>query len=210
MWFRVLATCYGVDGRRLRDGGPRGSSWWREIASIREGVGEPGGGWFGEHVAQYSDMWQWQPDPDTDYTVRGAYQLLTTLDSVTIDNVEHLIWHPRVPLKVSIFAWRLLRDRQSRPITFISCSFFGSLWALVCTWIDISSTSSTTIQDHFDQFTYSAGGSRARRSFLQLIWLVSIWVIWTERNHRLFRGSTSIPHQLLDKIKLFLVEDEEC
>ncbi|GAU49599.1 hypothetical protein TSUD_407640 [Trifolium subterraneum] len=36
-WFRVLAARYGMDGGRLRDGGRRGSSWWREIMRIREG-----------------------------------------------------------------------------------------------------------------------------------------------------------------------------
>ncbi|CAJ2632137.1 unnamed protein product [Trifolium pratense] len=177
-----------------------------------------------------SDMWWWQPDPDTGYTVRGVYQLLTTRDSVIMDDPEHLIWHPQVPLKVSIFVWRLLRDRlptksnlitrgilsssaqlcvagcgeaESANYLFISCSFFGSIWALVCTWIDIPLTNSSTIRDHFVHFTSSAGGSRARRSFLQLVWLVSVWVIWTERNHRLFRGSTSTSHQLLDKMNLF-------
>ncbi|PNX91700.1 kinesin-like protein, partial [Trifolium pratense] len=313
LWFRVLAARYGVEGGRLRDGGRRGSSWWREIARIREGVGEPGGRWFGEHVvrrvgdgsdtlfwtdpwldetplcerfgrlyvlsetksftvaemftlgwgldgaawvwrrqlrvweeemlgecqtllsnislqAQITDRWQWQPDPDSGYTVRGAYELLTTFDSVTVDDAENLIWHSQVPLKVSIFAWRLLRDRlptksnlvsrgilssaahlcisgcgeaESAHHLFISCSCFGSLWALVCSWIGVPLTSSTTIRDHFVQFTYLAGGSRARRSFLQLIWLASVWVIWTERNHRLFTGSTSTISQLLDKIKLF-------
>ncbi|PNX67361.1 heat shock protein, partial [Trifolium pratense] len=49
--------------------------------------------------AQLSDRWQWQPDPDTGYTVRGVYQLLTTRDSVTMDDADHLIWHPQVPLK---------------------------------------------------------------------------------------------------------------
>ncbi|CAJ2673841.1 unnamed protein product [Trifolium pratense] len=168
--------------------------------------------WLGEAASalcckvlgtQESDRWRWQPDPDTGYTV---------------------------PLKVSIFAWRLLRDRlptKSNLVTrgilsspaqlcvagcgevesahhlFISCSFFGSLWALVCTWIDIPLTDSSTVRDHFAHFTSSGGGSRTRRSFLQLIWLVSVWVIWTERNHRLFRGSTSTSIQLLDKIKLF-------
>ncbi|GAU10440.1 hypothetical protein TSUD_422840, partial [Trifolium subterraneum] len=60
---------------------------------------------------QSPDRWQWQPDPVIGYTVRGAYQLLTAQDSVTMDDAEKLIWHPQVPLKVSIFAWRLLRDR---------------------------------------------------------------------------------------------------
>ncbi|CAJ2630083.1 unnamed protein product [Trifolium pratense] len=313
MWFRVLAARYGMERGRLRDGGRKGSTWWREIVSIREGVGVPEGRWFGDHVvrrvgdgvdtffwtdtwldetplserfgrlfelaetklvtvsemfhrgwgtdgaawvwrrqlraweeemlgecqsllsnislqAQSSDRWQWQPDPDTGFTVRGAYQLLTTIHSVTLDEADHLIWHPQVPLKVSILAWRLLRDRlptKSNLVTrgiissaaylcvsgcgavesahhlFISCSTFGSLWDLVRTWIGISPVVSTSIRDHFVQFTLSAGGSRARRSFLQLIWLASVWVVWTERNHRLFRGSVSTTYQLLDKIKLF-------
>ncbi|PNX63536.1 cysteine-rich receptor-like protein kinase, partial [Trifolium pratense] len=75
---------------------------------------EWGDGWGGFGVAeeaQSSDRWQWQLDPDIGYTVRGAYQLLmTTIDLVIMDDAVHLIWHPRVPLKVSVFSWRLLRD----------------------------------------------------------------------------------------------------
>ncbi|PNX95466.1 cysteine-rich receptor-like protein kinase [Trifolium pratense] len=172
------------------EGERRGSLWWREIASIREGGGAVGGRWIGDHVvrrvgngadtffwtdpwldgvplcerfgrlfvlgaetkprtvvemfslgwgtegttwvwqrqlracqsllsnfsfqAQSSDRWQWQPDPDTSYIVRGAYHLLTTLDSITLDEADHLIWHPQVPLKVSIFASRLLCDDDSQ------------------------------------------------------------------------------------------------
>ncbi|KAK2406681.1 hypothetical protein QL285_042386 [Trifolium repens] len=61
--------------------------------------------------AQSSDVWRWQPDPDTGYSVRGAYQLLTSQDSFTLGAAEDLVWHKQVPLKVSIFVWRLLRDR---------------------------------------------------------------------------------------------------
>ncbi|MCI70793.1 O-acyltransferase WSD1, partial [Trifolium medium] len=50
------------------------------------------------------DRWQWQPDPDTRYSVRSAYQLLTSQDSVTLDAAKGLIWHTQVPLKVFIFA----------------------------------------------------------------------------------------------------------
>ncbi|GAU47555.1 hypothetical protein TSUD_284220 [Trifolium subterraneum] len=55
--------------------------------------------------------WQWQPDLDDGYTVRGAYHLLTEQEAVPLDAAAGLIWHPQVPLKVSILAWRLLRDR---------------------------------------------------------------------------------------------------
>ncbi|XP_024636496.1 uncharacterized protein [Medicago truncatula] len=45
------------------------------------------------------------------YTVSNAYQLLTSQDSPQVDSVEALVWYIHVPIKVSIFAWRLLRDR---------------------------------------------------------------------------------------------------
>ncbi|MCH94868.1 kinesin-like protein [Trifolium medium] len=178
--------------------------------------------------AQSSDRWQWRPDSYKSYTVRDAYQILTSQDSVTLDDAEELIWHTQVPLKVSIFAWRLLPDRlltktnlvtrgilsseahycafgcgavESAHHLFLSCGTFGSLWSIVHSWIGFSSVESHTLSDHFVQFTYSAGGHRARRSFLQLIWLV--WVVWNERNHRLFRGSAHSLQQLLDKIKIF-------
>ncbi|MCI41572.1 hypothetical protein A2U01_0062805, partial [Trifolium medium] len=33
-----------------------------------------------------SNRWQWQSDPDKGYTVRGAFQLLTSQDAVTLDD----------------------------------------------------------------------------------------------------------------------------
>ncbi|GAU38578.1 hypothetical protein TSUD_322550 [Trifolium subterraneum] len=85
-----------------------------EIVRIRDGVDGLGGGWCGDCVlkkARSPDLWQWQPDPVRGYSVWGGYQILTSqlVDSLGI--VDDLIWHKQVPLKVSIFSWRLLRDR---------------------------------------------------------------------------------------------------
>ncbi|GAU17681.1 hypothetical protein TSUD_07430 [Trifolium subterraneum] len=54
--------------------------------------------------AQSSDRWQWRPDPDIGYNVRGTYELLTSQVSATTNDAEQLIWHSQVSLKVSIFA----------------------------------------------------------------------------------------------------------
>jgi hypothetical protein len=114
----------------------------------------------------------------------------------TLGAAEDLMWHKQLPLKVSIFVCRLLRNRlptktnlvtrgiispehhfcmagcggiESAQHLFLSCSTFGSLWPLVRSWIDFSAVGAQTIFDHFVQFTHLAGGLRARRSFLQLI-----------------------------------------
>ncbi|GAU44198.1 hypothetical protein TSUD_373340 [Trifolium subterraneum] len=68
----------------------------------------------------------WQPDLEKGYFVRGAYQLLTSHDSVSTDVAEELIWHTQVPLKVSIFAWRLLRDRLPTKANLVTRGIISS------------------------------------------------------------------------------------
>ena len=57
------------------------------------------------------NKWVWLPDPSGGYTVRGAYDLLTSQEPIGEDAALDLVWHNQVRLKVSVFAWRLIRDR---------------------------------------------------------------------------------------------------
>jgi hypothetical protein len=43
---------YGEEDGRLEVGGRSVSSWWREIAKIRDDVGVEEGGWFTERVSR--------------------------------------------------------------------------------------------------------------------------------------------------------------
>ena len=52
LWFKVLSSRYGEEGGCIRDGGRRGSVWWREIVRIQEGIGVEGGSWFKESVTK--------------------------------------------------------------------------------------------------------------------------------------------------------------
>jgi len=259
IWYRVLVARYGEEAGRLEVGGRSVSSWWREIAKIRDGNGVAGGRWFDDRVARrvgdgsntlfwydrwigdlplcrrfnrlfglalnklstvsdmytlgwevggdawswrrpllawekemlgecrlilnnfvvhtdVSDRWQWTPDIAGGYTVRGAYQILTFQGAPLINVTEDLVWHKQVPLKVSILAWRLLRDRlptktnllrrgilPSEAITcvagcgndesahhlFLHCELFGSLWQHIRNWIGISGVDPFTLHDHF-------------------------------------------------------------
>jgi len=174
------------------------------------------------------DVWQWQPDSNDGYSVRGVYDMLTTKEMLLGGQCDYLVWHKQVPLKVSIFAWRLLRDRLptksnlvSRGILdveaslcvsgcgnvedarhlFLECSCFGSLWPLVRSWIGFDGDDHCDILNHCAQFSYYTGGLKSRRSFLQLIWLLTMWVICNERNNRLFKQKENSIAHLLDKVK---------
>jgi hypothetical protein len=145
-----------------------------------------------------------------------------------MDGALDLAWHHQVPLKVSIFAWWLLRDRlptranlaargilqteaalcaagcgqvETADHLFMSCSSFVSLWQLVRHWIGFAGADTNNVVDHFVQFIRMTGAGKAKRSFLQLIWLLVTWVLWNERNNRLFNNVITDVPKLLDKIK---------
>jgi hypothetical protein len=92
---------------------------------------------------------------------------------------------------------------ESTQHLFMPCSIFGSLWPVIRSWIGLSSVDPQNMSNHFLQFTFSSSGIRAQRSFLQLIRLLCVWVIWNERNQRLFRNSELSITQMLEKVKLY-------
>ena len=59
------------------------------------------------------DRWRWSLDPIHDYSVKGVYTYLSTADVLEDLGVSVFegVWQKQVPLKVSVFAWRLLRNR---------------------------------------------------------------------------------------------------
>lgn len=58
-----------------------------------------------------SDRWIWSPERDGRYHVCGVYVILTREISDQDVVSPEFIWHQSIPLKVSLFMWRLSRNR---------------------------------------------------------------------------------------------------
>ncbi|GAU32175.1 hypothetical protein TSUD_68460 [Trifolium subterraneum] len=263
----VLAARYGIDRGRLREGGRSGSSWWREIARIRDGVADIGGGWFGESVVRkvgdevetffWTDPWLdgiplcerfqrlFDLSVNKSSTVAECFslgwgvggevwawrrQLWAWEEELVVEcqallhnfvlqdqSIDMWLWRPDpipgLPTKDNLAHRGIITAEaqscvagcgalESAQHLFISCSTFGSLWMLVRSWLGVSLADPLDLTGHFSQFTFSSGSARARRSFLQLIWLLCVWTIWKERNNRLFRNSEQSVSQLMDQVKL--------
>ena len=162
------------------------------------------------------------------FTVRSAYKFLSfrpPLDSLV---AATSLWHKDVLLKVVLFAWRLFHDRlstkdnllyrgvidqasrmcvarcdsmESSNHLFLHCKNFGSVWYLIYRWLGISAAVPCYVPDHFNQFSYSGGISKVRRSILHVIWFSTVWEIWNERNNKLFNVKECLVPQVVDKIK---------
>jgi len=140
-----------------------------------------------------------------------------------------LLWRKDIPLKASLFARRLFRNRLPTKVNlfrrgvihievrscvngcgsietsdhlFLLCNQFGMVWFLVRQWKGIYTTDPLTLVDHFIQFGTSAGYTKVRCSFMHLISFATPWVIWKERNDKIFRTKQSSFSQLLENIRL--------
>jgi len=69
-------------------------------------------------------------------------------------------------------------------------------------WLGISSVLPGELRHHFLHFIHMAGMPRFTYRFLRIIWFASAWVIWKERNNRVFNNAASNPVVLLEKVKL--------
>ncbi|XP_024628617.1 uncharacterized protein [Medicago truncatula] len=84
----------------------------------------------------------------------------------------------------------------------VSCPIFRELWSHVRAWVGICGADPLYVSDHFLQFTYLAGGAKSRHSFMQLLWLLYVWVLWTVRNNSQFNNTEISINQMVDKVKM--------
>ncbi|GAU25000.1 hypothetical protein TSUD_292110 [Trifolium subterraneum] len=149
LWFRVLAARYGLERGRLCAGGTRGrlcsgnTLGGRRLFDLAKNktvlVAEMSSlGW-----GSGGEAWVWRRP------LRAWEEEMLR---------ERLVWHPQVPLKVFILAWRLLCDRLPTkrnlitrgilPAAFVDSFFFGDsadssrsfrLVYYVGRWIPVSS-----------------------------------------------------------------------
>ena len=175
------------------------------------------------------DTWRWHLDPVHGYSMRESYRFISNtadkLERTGVEDVRHML----IPSKVSLLVLRLLRNRVPTkdnlvhrgimPATdmacvagcdlhetvdhlFLHCTFSSALWYQVWQWFRIFLVHAGELRQHFLQFTKMAGLPRHSHFYFKIIWFVTVWVIWKERNNKVFKHTVSTPYHLLEKVKL--------
>ncbi|RHN45445.1 putative reverse transcriptase zinc-binding domain-containing protein [Medicago truncatula] len=143
-----------------------------------------------------NDKWRWLLDPVNGYSVKVFYRYITSTGHISDRSLVDDVWHKHIPSKVSLFVWRLLRNRlptkdnlvhrgvllatnaacvcgcvdsESTTHLFLHCNVFCSLWSLVRNWLGIPSMSSGELRTHFIQFAKMVGMPRVSHLYFRLI-----------------------------------------
>ncbi|KAL5184931.1 Kinesin-like protein KIN-7O [Glycine soja] len=158
------------------------------------------------------------------YSTKSAYEVLW--EGVAEENLEdcfRVLWKIRIPSKIAVFAWRLLRDRlptksnlQARQVQipdlncpfcgrmeedashlFIHCSKIQPLWWDSMSWINLKGAMPLSTKQLFMQYSFLQEDGRRNRRW-QYWWLAITWSTWQLRNRILFSGATFDGNKLVE------------
>ncbi|KAG4951031.1 hypothetical protein JHK82_045970 [Glycine max] len=162
---------------------------------------------------QHQDSGSWEGDPGGEYSVGSAYRALNQYAIEEDDErAFSILWKLKIPSKVSLFAWRLIRDRlptrknlRNRNVVldevccpfclnhnedaghlFFGCTKIMPLWWETLSWINTLSVFSERPKEHFLQHSqcFLNGFSEHR---WQIWWISLAWCTWNHRNRIFFQ-----------------------
>lgn len=174
------------------------------------------------------DKWSWTIDPSHGYSVKEAYRFIASHETDSVTSIVDNVWHRHIPTKVSLFVWRLLRNRlptrdnllrrnilqfnnhfcvvgcdstETAGHLFLSCGKSNILWSLVLAWLGLSLVCHNDLRQHYTQFCFLPGLSRSTHPFFTGIWYACVWVLWKDWNKRIFHNEDTHTTVLLEEIK---------
>ncbi|GAU46642.1 hypothetical protein TSUD_246690 [Trifolium subterraneum] len=169
------------------------------------------------------DRWVWKLHSSQSYSVKSAYSYLSASETRISDSFDRFLWLKSVPLKVNIFVWRLFLNRlptkdnlQKRGSIgdhqllcsalcgfsedlnhlFFQCPVYGRLWLVISKWLGISTVLHGVVDAHSVQFCGLGGASKGSTKVFTIIWISVLYVIWRDRNNRIFK----LVHESIDKL----------
>ncbi|WVZ68209.1 hypothetical protein U9M48_017172 [Paspalum notatum var. saurae] len=190
---------------------------------------------YGLELVDRPDNFCWRWTPDHQYSAASAYK--SCFVGSTLLAGAKVVWKARVPPRVKFFAWLALQDRcwtaerrrrhglqdsdscalcdqavSSMDHLLTKCSFSREVWFRCFDVLGWTHRLPSPDLSFIDWWLQARKGfdKRSKRGFDSVV-LLTVWVIWKERNDRVFRRKASMPWVVLDKVaeeaKLWVLAD---
>ncbi|GAU51648.1 hypothetical protein TSUD_414700 [Trifolium subterraneum] len=175
------------------------------------------------------DAWVWKLHPSQSYSVKSTYLFFTAQNVTYNADYDRFIWLKPVPQKVNIFVWRLFLNRLPTKLNlhrrgvldeqqlscatscgkledldhlFFQCDVYGRLWSMISNWLGVTTAFPGSANLHSTHFCGLGGFSRGTNAMLIIIWVAVLFVIWKDRNSRIFKSGHDSLEAMAEKVKL--------
>lgn len=217
-----VSNCWNANGWRWRfiTRGFRGSHLAQgrsQLASLKDLLHRT-------HLCNRPDLPQWRWTANQLFTVKSVYQLLNS--GGIRDRMNQYFWRLKIPTKIKIFTWLLLRKRllsADRLLTrgldvdqhcvfcaapsetcdhlFYTCVFVRYI-LFSAESLDISPVPLGDVRNLWLKVSETPNAAARARglALLTAIW----WVVWTDRNSSIFQGTSPDAARAIKRVKLLI------
>ncbi|GAU39629.1 hypothetical protein TSUD_397170 [Trifolium subterraneum] len=225
LWCQLLQAKYGQDSAgRVRFSEGVGSSWWRALNIVRSGRGLIDPRWLSDNIVRkigdgrstafWVDSWL-----EVGPLARAFGRLYDLADNKNISVADMLEagwalngngwkWRRRLPTKDNLLRRGVIEVHQDLCSTncgkaedavhlFLQCDVYSQVWHLVLNWLGFSTALHVSLGGHAEQFGGLGGNSKTSRNLFTIIWVSLLFVIWKDRNDRIFQMGNDSGHYVI-------------
>ncbi|GAU17053.1 hypothetical protein TSUD_105520 [Trifolium subterraneum] len=154
------------------------------------------------------DRWVWKLHSSQRYSVKSAYSFITATDITHNERVNCFM----LPTKDNLHKRGVIDTTQLSCATtcgkvedndhlFFQCDVYDCLWLLISKWLGFESVFHGTIGFHSYQFCGLGGVSKCYRIAFTIIWISVLYIIWKDRNKRIFTSGVDTLETMAEKVK---------
>jgi hypothetical protein len=178
------------------------------------------------------DSWIWRVNGDEGFTVKSCYDLLyinlrpTQTRDLLFGFVFSNVWKCAAPSKICAFSWQLLLDRiqtkdnlwrrrmiqdqncmlcagntETSVHLFLHCAESTKVWYGIMKWLGLILIIPSNLSISFAMLAGCAR-DKVTKGVLILIWNAFVWVIWRNRNNRVFNNTAVGFAEMVDQVQL--------
>lgn len=94
-----------------------------------------------------------------------------------------------------------LRVEENCSHLFFECCVSWKVWMRICKWLGVTVVLHKDPKEHFLQFCVISGvGSRSSKTMI-LVWIATVYVLWSCRNNSVFRGEAVDVERIVDLVQ---------
>lgn len=101
-----------------------------------------------------------------------------------------------------VYCAALCGNEDERDHLFFQCDLYGWLWLLISHWFGIVTVLHGNLHPHATQFCALGGFLKNSRTGFTAISISTLFVIWKDRNRRIFQNQIDHLDALLGRVKL--------
>jgi len=116
--------------------------------------------------------------------------------------LTHLFHYMLVTLSIQRVSLILELSTSMLPLLYYDEPKLKNWKIITSTWLGLYSVTPFDLNDHHVQFCHMAGLPACTHSYLKGIWHACVWVIWKDRNDRIFQNQITHPSVSIEKVKL--------